>query len=678
MHHIAPAPTPFLGRAQELAEIGALLSNPFCRLLTLVGPGGIGKTRLAMEAATRYRASFPDGVLWVPLAQLSQADELLPAIAEAMPFRFPQDQRSPREQFLAYLRERHAQRVLLVLDNLEHLLEGIDLLADILAATTSLKILATSREALNLQEEWIRPISGLTYPDREEGKALDDYSAVQLFVDRARRIQSDFDLAEDERGVVDICRLVEGMPLALELAVSWLLTLRPSDIAQELQRNLDLLATRSRNLPERHRSMRSVFGHSWQRLREKEREVFQRVSIFRGGFSREAAQVVAGASLPTLAWLIDQSLVRRTASGRYEVHELLRQYGAEHLEAAGQAETVRQTYIDYSLGQLGRLERDLKAHRQIATLDAIAADFENIRHAWHLAVQQGRVEALSGAVESLHLFADMRGRYHEIVALLRAAIQRFSSSPPPEHLSALNRMQARLVHLILLGSLHIEEDLHAQIDACLATARAHKGQAEIGFCLLVSGRLAVWESNGKRPHHPTRAATLFQESAAVFERLHDPFYQAEALLWLALEVPQVSEERQRLLTQSLELRRAIGDRNGIAWIMLCLTDVMFAQLDYLACERYAREGLALMREIGSVKGILHALFELAEVVLLKGALEEARALAEEMRDLAEETNHLDSKLLSASLLTFLLCVRDEAYSEGAALAQKQTLEQEPF
>ncbi len=678
MHQMTPTSTSFLGRSREIAEIGALLSNPFCRLVTLVGPGGIGKTRLAMEVASLHRASFPDGVFWAPLAALSQADELLPAIAEAIPFRFQQDHRSPREQFLADLRERREQRVLLILDNLEHLLEGIDLLPDILTATTSLKILATSREALNLQEEWIRPISGLTYPDREEGKTLDDYSAVQLFVDRARRVRSDFDLAEDERGVVDICRLVEGMPLAIELAASWLLTLRPNDIAQELQRNLDLLATRSRNLPERHRSMRSVFSRSWQRLRDNEREVFQRVSVFRGGFSREAAQVVAGASLPTLAWLIDQSLLRRTASGRYEVHELLRQYGAEHLEAAGQAEMVRQTYIDYCLGQLGRLEHDLKAHRQIAALDAIAADFENIRHAWHLAIQQGRVEALSGAVESLHLFADMRGRYHEIVALLQAAIQRFSSSPPPEHLSALNRMQARLMHLILLGSLRIEEDLRAKIDVCLATARAHKDQAEIGFCLLVSGILAAWEANGKRPHRPTRATTLFQESADLFEHLHDPFYQAEALAQLALEVPQISEERQRLLQQSLELRRAIGDRNGIAWIMLCLTDVMLAQLDYLSCERYAREGLALMREIGSVKGILHALFELAEMVLLKGELEEAQALAEEMRDLAEETNHLDSKLLSASLLAFLLCVRDDAYSEGAALAQKQMLEQEPF
>ncbi len=256
MHDFTFTPTPFLGRLQEMNEIGALLSDPSCRLLTLVGPGGIGKTRLALEVASHKRASFPDGLFFVPLASLNRADDMLQAIAEATPFRFPQDTRSPREQFLAYLRERHVQRVLLVLDNIEHLLDGVNIITDILAVTTGLKILATSREALNLQEEWVRQISGLTYPDREDGKQLEDYSAVQLFLDRARRIRGDFDLAEDCRGVV------EGMPLAIELAVGWLKTLRPSEIAEEIQHNLDMLATRSRNLQERHRTLRSVFSHS--------------------------------------------------------------------------------------------------------------------------------------------------------------------------------------------------------------------------------------------------------------------------------------------------------------------------------------------------------------------------------------------------------------------------------
>ncbi|HEU5200602.1 MAG TPA: LuxR C-terminal-related transcriptional regulator [Ktedonobacterales bacterium] len=678
MDDFAHTTSPFLGRSQEIEELGALLDDPSCRLVTLVGPGGIGKTRLAMEVAAHKRAAFPDGLFFVPLAPLNRADDLLTAIAEATPFRFQQDDRSPREQFFAYLREKQAQRLLLVLDNFEHLLDGVDLVSDILAATTSLKILVTSREALNIQEEWVRQIAGLAYPHQENGRAIDDYSAVQLFVDRARRIRGDFALAEDSKSVVDICRLVEGMPLAIELAVGWLTTLRPADIAQELQQNLDLLATRSRNLPERHRTLRSVFNQSWRLMSEDEREVFQKLSVFRGGFTREAAQIVAGASLQTLARLIDQSLVRLNAAGRYEVHELLRQYGAMQLIAAGQTEPVQQAYIDYYLGLLHRLERDIKGQRQLAALDTIATDFENVRHAWQHAVEQRHLVALSQAAESFQWFADMRGRYHEAVHLLRDAIEAFPRTPDPEQMPMLRRIQARLVRLIVLGNLRIESNLRGQIDACLEAARARQDQAEIGFCLLVSGIVAGWEANND--FHYARTAALFRESVALYEALGDSFYQADALAWLACTTnPEVEDVERALLRQSLDLRRAIGDHNGIAWIILNLSAIMFAQQDYPACERYAREALALMRELGSVKGILEAGFKLVYPTILKGDLEEARALAEHLRDLAEETNNIDGKALSAGVLACLVCVMDEAYTEGAALAQKQqALAQEPF
>ncbi len=686
IRQMTPPPTQFLGRSQEMAEIGTLLADPSCRLLTLVGPGGIGKTRLAMEAVSHHRALFPDGIFCAPLARLSRADDLLPTIAEATPFRFQQDQRSPREQFFAYLHERQAQRVLLLLDNMEHLLKGADLIAEMLATTSGLKILVTSREALNLQEEWVRPIMGLSYPEHDEDRSPAEYSAVQLFLDRARRIRGDFELAEDEQGVVEICQLVEGMPLAIELAAGWLKTLRPTDIAHEIKHNLDLLATRARNLPERHRSMRSVFDHSWQLISEQDRVVFQKISIFRGGFTREAAAVVAGASLPTLARLIDQSLLRRSANGHYEVHELLRQYGAEQMAAAGQTAQVQQSYIDYYLDLLRRLERDIKAHHQIAALDTIATDFENVRYAWHLAwhmpVQQGQVAALAGAVESLHWFADMRGHYHEIVAMLQAAVERFSPAPTPAQLPLLNRIQARLLRLILLGSLRIEQDLRPQLDACLDAARARGDQAEVGFCLLVSGILTIWEEGGKR-HFPGKAAPLFEESAAIFERLHDPFYQADALSWLAGEFPPWDGTQQHsgpaLVRQSLALQRAIDNRNGIAWSIFNLTCTALAEQDYLTYELSAREALSVMREIRSVKGIVQALFNLSQATFLKGEVAEALRLAEQMNELARETSYLDGTRLSTDLLAFLRCVLHEDYAEVAALMQTRwTLSPEVF
>jgi DNA-binding CsgD family transcriptional regulator len=471
--------------------------------------------------------------------------------------------------------------------------------------------------------------------------------------------------------------MVEGMPLAIELAVGWLKTLRPADIAHEIKHNMDILATRSRNLPERHRSIRSVFSHSWRLMFEGERDVFQKLSVFRGGFTREAAEVVAGASLHTLAGLIDKSLVRLSAAGRYNVQELLRQYGAEQMDATEQTETVQWAYIDYYLGLLHRLEGDIKARQQIAALDAIEADFENVRNAWQLAIRQRHFVALNQGVESLQFFADMRGRYHEVVALLQAAIEQFPQSPNHEQGYMLCRIQARLARLILLGNMRIEDDLRAQIDTCLATARARQDQAEIGFCLLVSGVVAVWEAGAERLHTYARAAALFQESYAVYEALGDPFYRAEALVWATHDKEQ--DASREILRQSLNLRREIGDRNGIAWITLSLTDHMLTQLDYIECERYAREALALMREIGSWKGVLQAMFKLAQTIMLRGDLEEALMLAERMRDLADETNNLDGKMLSAGLLAFLICVMNETYTEGVALAQKNhAISQEPF
>ncbi len=248
---------------------------------------------------------------------------------------------------------------------------------------------------------------------------------------RARRIRGDFDLAAHGSSVVEICRLVEGMPLAIELAAGWLTALQPAEIAQEITRNIDILATRSRNLPERHRSMRLVFSHSWDLISEEKRAIFQKLSIFRGGFTRAAAQTVAGAALQPLAELLNASLARLSAEGRYDIHELLRQYGAEQLESAGQTAAVQRAYIDYYLGMLHELEPSIKAHRQIAALDTIAADFENIRQAWQLAVQQGHMAALGRAVESLHLFADMRGRYYDVVALLRAAAEQAGTPRAP-------------------------------------------------------------------------------------------------------------------------------------------------------------------------------------------------------------------------------------------------------
>lgn len=681
MHTLAHPLTSFIGRTQETNEIGALLAEPTCRLLTVVGPGGIGKTRLAIEVMARHAELFPDGIFFVPLAPLSRADDILAAIVESTPFRFQQQDQARLEQFLEYLRDQGHKKMLFVLDNFEHLVEGVTVVSEMLAAADHLKVLVTSREALNLQEEWVRQIAGLPYPTQSANGTLHKYAAVQLFVERARRIRGDFDVTQERHHVIEICRLVEGMPLAIELAVGWMNTLQLSEIAREIRHNIDFLATRSRNHPERHRSIRSVFEQSWQLLSPSEQAMFRQLSLFRGGFTRTAATMVTGASLATLAGLVDKSLVRLNGSGRYDIHELLRQYAAEQIATPHESAQVAQRHYTYYLNFLYQLEGEIKGHSQLVALDTIESDFENIRNAWLAAVQQGAWELLNQAVETLHFFADMRGRYHEVVALLKTALAHFPTRREPSQTFIFCRLQARLVRLLLLGNLRIEGDLRARINESLAIARAHQEPAEIAFCLMVSGIVAVWEGDDERPYTNDAAKFHMQQSYEAYAAIGDSFYEADVLGWVACTSPINTDgvTAMEMLHRSLALRREIGDKNGIAWITLNLTEISLLELHYTACEQYAREALALMEEIKSSKGILQSTAKLVLTLILRGEFSEAVQLVERMQRLAGESNSLDGRIVFGGFHAFLRGVMAEAYSEGAAAAQQSiALSQESF
>ena len=324
-HNLPHAPTSFIGRSFEIADLLALLDNGDCSLLSLVGPGGIGKTRLAIEVASRNIDKFSDGVFFIPLAPLSNPDNIVTSVANSLGLHLS-NEGTPREQLLNYLRER---KVLLVLDNFEHLLDGVDIVADMLITCAQIKILVTSREALNLQEEWIRQIKGMRFPENTIINDMKSYSAVRLFMERANQIRGDFD---ELACAIRICQIVEGMPLAIELASAWLKVMSCEQIIQEIQRNIDFLVTKSRNIDERHRSIRAVFDQSWEMLSVEEQTVLGRLSVFHGGFELEAAEQVADASVFNLSEFVEKSLLKVTTSGRYEMHELLRQYAEQHLE----------------------------------------------------------------------------------------------------------------------------------------------------------------------------------------------------------------------------------------------------------------------------------------------------------------------------------------------------------
>jgi predicted ATPase/DNA-binding CsgD family transcriptional regulator len=349
--HLPVQLTPFIGREDELEALSRLFSQPHNRLLTILAPGGMGKTRLALAAAENALKQFEHGIFFIPLAPLTTTDQLVPAIAAAIGLHFSPDHRPPQRQLLEFLSTRNT---LLVLDNFEHLLDGAALVTDLLNAAPKVKALVTSRERLNLTGETIYTLGGLPYPGQFQSENPLNFSAVKLFVQCASRANSHF-VAHDAASIAHVCQLVQGMPLALELAAAWAGTLSPAEIAAEIIRSADFLHTTMRNAPERLRSIRAVFEATWRRLTLDERQAFRRLSIFRGGCTREAAQGVAGVDLSALAGLVDKALLRRSGEGkRYEIHELLRQYAAEQLDAVDDFARTRSAYRDY-FGKLAQV-----------------------------------------------------------------------------------------------------------------------------------------------------------------------------------------------------------------------------------------------------------------------------------------------------------------------------------
>ena len=590
-HNLPTQTTAFIGREQELADIQRLLNGPECRLLALVGPGGIGKTRLALAAAAQALDSYANGVFFVSLAPLNEVAYIVAAIAEALHFTFYGTTDS-KEQLLAYLSKRH---LLLVLDNFEHLLEGAGLLAEILGHAADVTLLVTSRERLKLREEWSYDLQGLAFPanpnqtninqnssqssdlhaETLRAETLTTYSAVQLFLQRARQAEASFVPSPEDIGdIVRICQLVEGMPLGLELAAPWIRSLSCHDIGVEIERSLDFLTATLRNIPERHRSLRAVFGQTWQRLSPAEQAVLRQLSVFRGGCTREAAEEVTQATLGVLSSLVDKALVRRMNTGRYELHELVRQNAAEQLVGGGEIEAIRRQHAEYYLALSEAVEPALLgAHREVS-LARLEVEHDNVRAAlaW-TQVDVGRREAGLRLVAALAWFWVFGNHVNEARGWYAAALQRNSAaggrageSPRPSATAALAKAHWGAGMMALVESdypvalTHLEESVniarqildrpllaialrelgylrlyqgdlaaaHRDCEESVALGREVSGQWDLALALHNLGHVA------DRLGDHIQARALFEECRSLFQVVQDPWGVANSLLGLGL------------------------------------------------------------------------------------------------------------------------------------------------
>ncbi|MCP4360909.1 MAG: hypothetical protein GY796_23115 [Chloroflexi bacterium] len=621
-HHLPQAVTPFVGREQELADIDRRLADPACCLLTLVGPGGIGKTRLAIQVTAASAPHFSDGAYFVNLQPVETEELLLTAVADALDIPL-----SSQETALATIQSFLADRqLLLTLDNFEQLLDASPLLSELLSGTR-VTILTTSRETLNLQEEWLYPVGGMSFPTQTPPPhELADYNAIQLFAERARRVRPDFALEAETESVAKICRMVEGMPLALELAAPWLKFMDCAEIVVEIERNCDFLAARLRNVSERHRSIQAVFAQTWQGLNEQEQAVFQRLTIFRGGFLRDSAVNVAGASLSLLSSLLDKSLLRWEADekvgNRYQIHELLRQFAAEKLAAQPEtAVSVQAQHARYYLAFLAQRLPDLLGGRQMTALLEITAERNNIHTAWQWAVEKQEWSAINDTLEALHQFCVMQGRHAEGIALFQQAYAPLFATVNKSTHPFLGRLLSRLRFMQLYTAAPpaaIEADLHTSLDI----AQAENDPLETAFSLLALGGFTFYLKND-----PAAAMTLFEQSLSLFRAQNHGLYESRVLGWMGVAHPDLAG-LERYTRQSLAVARACGSKMDMLNSLSNLAEVALIAGDTAAAEAYCEEAIATADEMQSHIVSTHTKTLLSLVYFLRGDWETAMDLAQ--------------------------------------------------
>ena len=637
IHNLPLQPTPFIGRVEDLAHLCEMLADPASRLVTLVGVGGIGKTRLATQAALEAQRHFPDGVYFVPLQSVSSVHFLPAAIADslALPFHGQSDLVG---QLLHYLQDK---TLLLVLDNFEHLLGAGDLLTELLAAAPQLKLLATSREVLNLRLEWVYPMSGLRYPLSEDEGEPEDFGAVRLFVRCAQRIRPDFRLQDEYAGVARICQLVEGLPLALELAACWLKLLPCDAIADEIQRNLDFLNTNMRDIPDRHRNMRAVFDQSWTLLSEAEQAAFCRLSVFRGGFERAAAEVVAGATLVEFSGLLDKSLLRREADGRYQMHELLRQYAQEKLDEQGEAgrEAAARHCAHYAALAV-RHRWNLSNSAPSSAYVVVAQEMDNIRAAWEYALEQRDPALIDQFLITLYRIHDIQSRYTEGSLMFRQATDALGVSD--DYTGDLTPVQSRaclLLGLCLQNMAHYDEAL-ALVEASLPALKAHQAKWEIRNAEACLGNIAYSRSDYLRAHdHFDRVRVMLRESNE----------DAPAYVNLLVRLSDLSAvlghfvEARALLQESLPLQEAFGSKQSRARLLLTMGDIecKLGNFDQAKSHFEAADALAQALEGPTTRAV--ALVSRGRAAFGIGDYEQARALCAESVALCETLHNLWGK-----------------------------------
>jgi DNA-binding SARP family transcriptional activator len=705
--------TQFIGRDDELKNIRQLLDrHPF---ISITGPGGIGKTRLAVQSATISESSFKHGCFFVPLAPIRDADHIIQTIAETLNFPIATHQ-DPEHQLLRYLKDR---QLLLILDNFEHLLDGMEIVNHILEAAPEVKILVTSREKLNLQSETNYILRGMDFPSPSGIESGDRNEAISLFVQAAGKVRPGYSPeTEDIQHISKICQIVGGMPLAIELAAAWLHVLDVVEVAQELEKGFDLLETERRDTPERHRNIQTIFNQSWDLLNASEKDVFINLSVFRGGFTRDAAQQVAGATLQQLAGLVNKSfLLHDPANGRFELHELLRQFGQMQLEQTPEAIPIlMEEYSKYFAGFMEKSTGLLRGNSQTAALNDIVADIENVRTAWRYLLSPPRPDMLLKGIAGLWHVYWIRWWTYAGMELFKEAVERIGDTDD-EHYVVLRGL-AMAFQSYFMAWLGLSEKGYELARKSLQTLEGFDHPEAFvfaGYSLVVNAYML-----GKMAEESIMIKKMVEIADGVGDRWLSAFVMfAEGMIAL---IEGRYAEAQAVGERALEIYEDIGDSSGstLPLIVLghralvegeyeqakkhyqrCLTiaegigfhyssqtstkylsKVSISTGDLEEAEDYLGKSLALTHEIGFVRDIVNLFFEYARLRLAQNRIKEAVRLLvfviqhpenQQMRWMEGRLLDRATELLESIKSEYPVDLWQKAEKEGSSLELESTV-----
>jgi predicted ATPase/DNA-binding SARP family transcriptional activator len=635
--HLPWEPAPLVGREREIAMLRRFLENPSIRLLTLTGPGGTGKTRLAIHAAGATRERFPDGVYFVNLGTLREAGLVGVTIARTIGVALE----AGAEIIESLQSALDGRRCLLVLDGFETVLPAADLLARLLKETESLQVMVTSRAVLQLRGEHVFPVPPLGVPDLDSVPPVADllgYDAIDLFVQRAQAIDPEFALNEENHvAVARICARLDGLPLAIELAAARVKILEPSMILARLGQRFDLLRGGPRDLPERQQTLRRTFDWSYDLLSDSQQRLFRHLCVFVGGCSLDAVRSVcydAGeeetAVLDALGELVDNSLLRQVPTHdeapRFEMLDTIREYGRRLLDDGGELAASQRSHARYFLDLAERAETGLAGKEQSLWLDRLELEFANVQAVLDWALEWGEIELAVRLGSALWPFLWLRGHFTEMRWRLDQALARRSLLPASLQ---TNLLVARGAIASLDGEHQGAMSLYQE---AFSVGRDSLGLGQVTQ-MLRSMAIAL-----SRAGEYERATELLEESLALSREMNSPAEVTAALRGLAKMALHIREydRAEDIYTEALVLGRGHGDRQAVAWALYGLSEVARHREDFDRAAVLLEEGLEICRELESKPGIAYLRLASAHVARYQGDLAEARVRYEEALRLLHE------------------------------------------